>query len=211
MTAGTLAGSETSNSTAPGASGSLLASILNEDAFRPAEPHSIEETGLTSSLIETLMLKYVSLIGSACGRQIADNVCLPLPILEPLYQSLRQRQLFVHTGSAQLGDYVYTLTDQGRQRARASMDQCSYLGAAPVPLDDYIVSVEAQSIRAEAPQKRHLAKAFADISVEPEMLDSDSRAVELAGEPAFAAGGKEHHVAGSRCLEGRGHLHEIQK
>jgi hypothetical protein len=94
----------------------LLASILNEDAFRPAEPHSIEETGLTASLIETLMLKYVALIGSASGRQIADNICLPLPLLEPIYQSLRQRQLFVHTGST-AGDYIYTLTDQGRQRA----------------------------------------------------------------------------------------------
>ncbi|HMC12167.1 MAG TPA: AAA family ATPase, partial [Pirellulaceae bacterium] len=172
MTAGTLAGSETSNSTTPGASGSLLASILNDDAFRPAEPHSIEETGLTSSLIETLMLKYVSLIGSACGRQIADNVCLPLPILEPLYQSLRQRQLFVHTGSAQLGDYVYTLTDQGRQRAKAALEQCSYVGAAPVPLDEYIVSVDAQSVRAEAPRRSNLQKAFSDISVEPYFLDA---------------------------------------
>jgi predicted ATPase with chaperone activity len=40
-----------------------------------------------------------------------------------------------------------------------------------VPLDDYIVSVEAQTIRAEAPQKRHLQKAFSDISVDANMLD----------------------------------------
>jgi predicted ATPase with chaperone activity len=169
MTAGTL-GSDTSSAT--GAAGSLLSSILNEDAFRPAEPHSIEETGLTASIIETLMLKYVSLIGSASGRQIADNVCLPLPILEPIYQALRQRQLFVHTGSAQLGDYVYTLTDQGRQRARAALEQCSYVGAAPVPLEEYIVSVDAQSVRAEAPRRSNLQKAFSDISVEPYFLDA---------------------------------------
>jgi len=161
MTAGTMAGSSTDSSTgssAPGAVGSLLSSILSEDVFRPAEPHSIEETGLTASLIETLMLKYVALIGSASGRQIADNICLPLPLLEPIYQSLRQRQLFVHTGSAQLGDYVYTLTDQGRQRAKAAMEQCSYIGAAPVPLDEYIVSVDAQSVRAEAPRRAQLQK-----------------------------------------------------
>jgi hypothetical protein len=118
------------------------------------------------------MLKYVALIGSASGRQIADNVCLPLPLLEPIYQSLRQRQLFIHTGSAQLGDYIYTLTDQGRQRAKAAMEQCSYIGAAPVPLDEYIVSVDAQSVRAEAPRRAQLQKAFADISVEPTFLDT---------------------------------------
>jgi predicted ATPase with chaperone activity len=175
MTAGTMSGSSTDSSTgssAPGAVGSLLSSILSEDVFRPAEPHSIEETGLTASLIETLMLKYVALIGSASGRQIADNICLPLPLLEPIYQSLRQRQLFVHTGSAQLGDYIYTLTDQGRQRAKAAMEQCSYIGAAPVPLDEYIVSVDAQSVRAEAPRRAQLQKAFADISVEPTFLDT---------------------------------------
>jgi len=151
--------------------GGLLASILSEESFRPAEPKSIEETGLTPTIIENLIVKYVSLIGSASGRKISEQICLPFGLLEPMFQSLRQRQLLVNSSSAQLGDFVYSLTEQGRQRAKACMDQCTYLGAAPVPLEDYIVSVEAQTIRAEAPQKRHLAKAFADISVEPEMLD----------------------------------------
>jgi predicted ATPase with chaperone activity len=151
--------------------GGLLASILSDDSFRPAEPKSIEETGLTAAVIESLLLKYVLMIGSVSGRQCADSVCLPFGLVEPLFTSLRQRQLVINTASAQLGDFVYTLTENGRQRARSAMDQCGYLGAAPVPLDDYIVSVEAQTIRAEAPQKRHLTKAFADISVEAGMLD----------------------------------------
>jgi predicted ATPase with chaperone activity len=151
--------------------GSLLASILNNDSFRPAEPKSVEETGLTGTIIENLILKYVLLIGSASGRKIAEQVCLPFGLLDPMFQSLRQRQLLVNSSSAQLGDFVYSLTDQGRQRAKSLTDQCTYIGAAPVPLDDYIVSVEAQTIRAEAPQKRHLEKAFSDVSVEPQMLD----------------------------------------
>ncbi|MDX1948854.1 MAG: AAA family ATPase [Pirellulaceae bacterium] len=151
--------------------GSLLASILSDDSFRPAEPKKIEETGLTAALVEGLILKYVMLIGSACGRQISDQICLPFAILEPIYTSLRQRQLIINSGSAPLNDFIYTLTDQGRQRAKAALEQCSYIGAAPVPLEDYIVSVEAQTIRAEAPQKRHLQKAFADVSVEPGMFE----------------------------------------
>ena len=156
---------------APSAAGSLLASILSEDTFRPAEPKTIEETGLTAAVIENLMLKYLLLIGSASGRQIADNVCLPFVILEQIFTSLRARQLIINSGSAQLNDFVYQLTDQGRQRARTAMDTSAYIGAAPVPLDDYIISVEAQTIRAEAPQKRHLQKAFADISVDQTMFD----------------------------------------
>ena len=156
---------------APASAGSLLASILSDDAFRPAEPRSIEETGLTSSVVEGLALKYILLIGSASGRQIADQLCLPFGVLESILLSLRQRQIITNSGSAHLGDFVYTLTDQGRQRARSAMEQCAYMGAAPVPLEDYIVSVEAQSIRAEAPQRRHLQKAFADVSVDPELLE----------------------------------------
>ncbi|QDU27495.1 hypothetical protein ETAA8_25830 [Anatilimnocola aggregata] len=156
---------------APPASGNLLASILSEDSFRPAEPRTIEETGLTGTVVETLVLKYLLLLGSASGRQIAENVCINYLILDPIFNSLRQRQLIIHSGSAQLNDYNYTLTDQGRARARTAMEQCSYIGAAPVPLDDYIVSVEAQTIRAEAPQKRQLQKAFSDITVEQQMLD----------------------------------------
>lgn len=163
--------------TTSGAAGSLLASILSEDSFRPAEPKSLDETGLTGALIENLILKFVMLIGSASGRQVSDRIAIPYGLLEPLFQSLRQRQLVTNSSSAQLGDFYYTLTDQGRQRAKAAMEQCSYIGAAPVPLDDYIVSVEAQTVRAEAPQKRHLLKAFADISIEPEMLDTLGPAV----------------------------------
>jgi len=153
------------------ATGNLLASILSEDSFRPAEPRTIEETGLTAALVETLILKYLMLLGSASGRQIAENVCINYLILEPIFNSLRQRQLIIHSGSAQLNDYNYTLTDQGRTRARAAMEQCAYIGAAPVPLEDYVVSVEAQTVRAEAPQKRQLQKAFSDITVEQQMLD----------------------------------------
>src|SRR5437868_9350948 len=93
-------------------SGSLLASILSEDSVRPAEPKTIEETGLTAALIENLILKYISLIGSASGRQCSDNLCLPFGLMEPLFQSLRQRQLIINSASAQMGDFAYTLTGQ---------------------------------------------------------------------------------------------------
>lgn len=154
-----------------GAAGSLLASLMSDDTYRPAEPKTIEETGLTATVIETLILKYLALIGSAPGRQVAEVLCLPFGIVEGLLGTLRQRQLLSHSGSAALNDYIYVLTDQGRQRAKQAMEQCSYIGAAPVPLEDYILSVEAQTIRAEAPQRHHLEKAFSDVAVEREMLD----------------------------------------
>jgi predicted ATPase with chaperone activity len=165
---------DTASSPAPG---SLLAKLLAEDSFRPAEPHSLEETGLSAALIETLVLKFLSLVGSATGRKIAETICLPFGLLEPLYQTLRQRQLLVYSGNTSLNDYMYTLTDQGRARAKSYMEACAYVGPAPVPLADYINSVEAQTIRAEAPKRKQLEKAFADITVEPDMFETLGPAV----------------------------------
>ena len=148
------------------AEGGLLARLLSDEGFWPAQPHSIEETGLPRSLIESLVCKYLSIVGNSSGRSIAERVCLPFGILEELIQSLRTRQWLSHTGSAPLNDYYYALTEQGRERARGFMGACAYVGPAPVPLTDYVVSVEAQTIRGEAPRREQLEKAFRDISIE---------------------------------------------
>jgi predicted ATPase with chaperone activity len=160
------------------ASGSLLAKLLADDStFHPAEPRTIEETGLTASSIDALILKYLMLIGSGTGRKISETICLPFGLLEPLFQSMRQRQLIVYSGNTSLNDYMYTLTDQGRARAKSYMDACAYVGPAPVPLPDYINSVDAQTIRAEAPKRKQLEKAFADITVEADMFETLGPAV----------------------------------
>src|SRR4029079_3016293 len=167
----------TDNATAP-ASGSLLAKLLADDStFHPAEPRSIEETGLSAASIDALIIKDLLLVGSSTARSISETICLPFVLLEPLFQSLRQRQLLVYSGNTSLNDYMYTLTDQGRARDKSYMDACAYVGPAPVPLPDYINSVDAQTIRAEAPKRKQLEKAFADITVEPDMFETLGPAV----------------------------------
>jgi len=151
---------------------SLLASLLSDDAFRPAEPHSLEEAGLPTSLVESLICKNLSLTGTSSGRALADALCLPFGLLEPVFKDLRTRQVIVHTGSAALSDYSYALTEQGRARAQAYFETCAYVGPAPVPLADYVLSVEAQTIRAEAPKRSQLTKAFSDICVEPNLFET---------------------------------------
>ena len=159
------------------AEGGLLARLLSDEGFWPAQPRSIEETGLARSLIESLVCKYLTVVGTSSGRSIAERVCLPFGILEELIQTLRTRQWLSHTGSAPLNDYYYALSEQGRERAQGFMDACAYVGPAPVPLTDYVVSVEAQTIRGEAPRREQLEKAFRDISIEPALFASLGPAV----------------------------------
>ena len=157
--------------------GDLLAALLSEESFHPAAPRTLKETGVSTSLIESLVVKHLSLVGTCSGRAIAKQVCLPFGILEGLLLELRTRRLIVHSGSAPVNDYYYALTEQGRERAQAMLSVCGYTGATPVPLTDYVLSVDAQTIRAEAPKRSQLEKAFSDISIDPALFESLGPAV----------------------------------
>ena len=104
---------------------SLLAAVLSDEGFFPSEPRTLEDTGLAASLVESLIAKHLAVTGTASGRAIADAVCLPLGILEPLFQAQRSRQIIVQTGSAPLNDFYYALTEQGRERAQSYREACA--------------------------------------------------------------------------------------
>jgi len=150
----------------------LVASLLSNENFLPTRPVSMEETGLGEEFIERLICKYLVVFGTSKGRTVADNICLPYNIVETVLGTLRTNQFIVHAGSASFNDYYYSLTNQGRSRAMAFMEACAYVGPAPVPLMDYVISVEAQSITAESPGPEKLAEAVRGISVDPGLFES---------------------------------------
>ena len=166
-----------------------MATIMADESFRPSEPSSLAETGLPVSIVESLILKRLSVVGLTSGRQLANDLCLPFNLLDNMYQHLRGRQVIVHKGSAPLNDYNYALTETGLERATIAMQACSYVGPAPVPLMDYVLSAEAQTIRAESPKRQELRNAFKDISVNEELFESLGPAINsgaglfLYGEP----------------------------
>ena len=146
---------------------SSLSARLAGENYRPSQPRNLEETGLTESLVDSLIFKHLAAVGNEAGRTIADNICLSFGILEDRFQKLRSRQLLTHRGTAPLNDYTYALTDQGREYAQNLIEACAYRGPAPVPLSDYIMSVDAQTITAEAVKRQQLEHAFQDILVNP--------------------------------------------
>lgn len=170
-------------------------SLLGSDAgttdgpYFPVEPQSIEATGLTSEEIERLVLKYLLSRGSATGRRLAQQVCLPFNLVEPLLKSLKTEQLLVLKGSATMGDYEYAMTELGRERARRYNEECTYFGAAPVCLRDYLTAMAAQSIAKQHATETDLKEAFADLIINQKMLDklgpaiNSGRGMFLFGEP----------------------------
>ena len=139
-------------------------------AFIPVEPESFQEAALGEAFVEGLLLKYLLSTGSSTGRQMSDQVALSFKLLEPLFQQMKSDQLVVYRGSAAAGDYVYQLTDMGRERARRLAEHCTYYGAAPVSLAQYTASVAAQSLTKQQPSFDDVRRAFHDLLLNDRML-----------------------------------------
>jgi DNA-binding PadR family transcriptional regulator len=140
------------------------------DEFLPIEPPTIRDAGLTDSEVESLALKFLLSRGDLTGREMADQIRLPFVLIDVILRQLKQDQLLVYRSSAPMNDYVYQLTDLGRERARRYMEHCTYFGSAPVSLMDYILGVTAQSLTKQHPSSEDLGRAFSDILVNPNML-----------------------------------------
>lgn len=142
----------------------------DDGEFIPIEPTNLAESGLNETEIEALVLKFLLSRGEATGRSMADQVKLPFALLQEIFWRLKQDQLVIYRGSAPMNDYLYQLTDLGRERARRYAEHCSYFGSAPVSLRDYVLSVSAQSLTQQHPTRDHLEKAFDDLLISDRMM-----------------------------------------
>lgn len=160
---------------------------LGPGAFWPREPESLSEAQLTESEVEALALKCLLGRGDLTGRQIADQVALPFVLVDEQMRRLKIEQLVVLKSSAPMNDYVYQLTDLGRERARRYAAHCTYFGAAPVALAAYVAAVAEQSLTLQHPSPQALEQAFADLLINKQMLQRLGPAI-TAGRGLFLYG-----------------------
>ena len=141
-----------------------------DEDFLPREPNSIQNSKLNDSLIAELALKYINAKGEASGQDVAEHICMPFTTLIDLFSQMKFDQLIYYKDTTSLNDYVMGLTDLGRDRARVASNKCTYYGAAPVPLKDYIAAVSAQSIAHQTPGRDDLDRAFSDLLINKGMF-----------------------------------------
>src|SRR5689334_22700272 len=83
----------------------VASKMASSESFLPAEPKTLEETGLTLMEIEALILKQLLTSGSCIGRRIADQIKLPFGILQEALRSLKAQMLLNYKGQASVGDF----------------------------------------------------------------------------------------------------------
>jgi len=155
----------------------LVAPLINNQpettkGFRPSPPEDFEQAGLNDVQIEGLVLKFLLSRGLATGRSIANELGLPFGPFPEFLRTLKNQQILNYSNALTANDFIYSLTETGRTRAKRYHEECSYVGPAPVPFEEYVASVAAQSITLEQPKKDDLLRAFEDLMLTDEMLDT---------------------------------------
>ncbi len=138
--------------------------------FSPRPANDFESAGLSMALAESLLFKFLRGVGNASGRRIADELGLPFGCFPEFLRGLKSQQFVNYTNTAAVNDYYYSLTDAGRNRARSYLEECAYVGTAPVPYRDYVDAIIAQTINRERPREEDLRRAFSDLLVSEEMF-----------------------------------------
>ncbi len=155
--------------------------------FSPRKPLTLEEAGLARDFVEKLILRFLHVNGASAGRVVARRLGLCFRIVDPLLSALKTEMLIVQRRTACAGDYEYTLTEAGDDRARRYMRACAYAETAPVPVEDYVASVAAQSLTQLEVTEDNLREAFEDLLMEGEMLERLGPAI-AAGRGMFLYG-----------------------
>lgn len=161
--------------------------VRDGSGFYPRKPTSIEDAGLTRDFVEKLICRFLLVQGASSGRRIGRETGLPFRTIEPLLTALKADMQLAYRKTAAAGDYEYVLTEAGADRAHRYMQTCTYAETAPVPLNDYIASVKAQSLITQSINAGRLTEAFSDMLLEKDMIDSLGPAIS-AGRGMFLYG-----------------------
>lgn len=157
--------------------------------FTPPVPKTLDETGLTSVLVEDLVLKTMLSKGAMTGRDVAHDLCLHFGMVCEMMLDLKGRLFVAQKNTAGMNDFLYILTEKGQEKAMTARDVSAYAGSAPVLYEDYVWAVSQQSIRNEKPGEAVLEEAFSDMIFDRSLFNTigpainSGRGLFLYGEP----------------------------
>ena len=146
----------------------------------PKPPRALSDLGIDPTLLREILIKTMLRRNLDNAPSIADSLRISLPIAQELIELTRESNLIETLGASRLQDQKqlrYKLTDSGRQAALDALSQSEYYGAVPVPLEEYKIQVEAQSIRDVAVPREALEGSMGHLILNEKMFSQLGPAV----------------------------------
>jgi hypothetical protein len=152
--------------------------------YVPHSPKILEDCGLSVPFLFELILRTIFTRGRLSGSEVANHLRLPFNVLAPVLHLMRKQTLIDIVGQKGGGGdatFEYDLKPPKGQDALAeAMSKSAYVGPAPVPFDDYIECVVAQTVKNLVVTRRSIARAFQDLIVTPEVFNEIGPAINSA-------------------------------
>ena len=144
------------------------------------EPTSLEETGLDLPFLADLVLKVIYFNNAVTAQRITEILCLPyFNVVDRALVMLKREELIEVSGSNGFGElgYQHSMAPKGFVRAHEVLERSTYLGPAPVTLEDYIKVVKAQAIADVRVSPADVRAAMSDLVLEELTIDIVGQAV----------------------------------
>jgi predicted ATPase with chaperone activity len=140
-----------------------------DDLAMPRAARSIEQLGIPASLVQDLALRRALYEGRSSTLKLSAGLGLSVAIVTSIVEELRDLRHIDLLG-LEGRDYIFELTEQGRETARERMELCRYAGIAPVALKDYNETILRQQ---SPPPVSHesMRAAFQDLVISDRMID----------------------------------------
>lgn len=153
---------------------------LGEAFFFPAEPRSLEETGLGLLPLADLALKILYVTGQMTGFDLAQAMGLPFQAVVSRILDFLKRERYCETrGVAGFGEgaYQYSATEKGSAKAREILWRNQYIGPTPVPLAEYSRAVRMQGLPQVHADRAALENTLSHLVLNKGVLDQIGPAV----------------------------------
>ncbi len=166
------------NATNGNATTTESAKVASGPRLLPA-PMSIEETGLPEELLVQLLVRTLFTHGELTERSAGEILKLPYGVMKELFTLIQKEKYCEVKGHGEsLGVLLrYVLTEAGRERAKAYLDLCRYVGPAPVTLQQYVAMVKSQPVNGLTIDRRTVTAATEHLVLTPGTVDQLGEAV----------------------------------
>lgn len=146
----------------------------------PPEPKSLADTGLKIGLLADIALKFLYYSGSCTGVSIADEMRLPWPgVVEDVVDFLTTEKLVDLRGGKGFGraSVEFVLSVKGREYARDAIERSTYVGPAPVPIEQYNALITSQTEENPVVSREDVMLGLSHLTVPQPIVDKLGPAV----------------------------------
>lgn len=157
--------------------------------YIPRVPTKWEDLGLSLPFLFESVLRTIYHRGQLTGSELATELHIPFGALGPILPAMRKQTLIDivgQRGSSGDASFVYELKPpKGTAAAQDALAKTSYVGPVPVPFEDYVESVLAQSIKKLIVTRRSIQRAFEDLIISDAVYNEIGPAINSAASIFF--------------------------